>query len=66
MDRICRAAKSAYYQAEIEQHVDNPKALFRITDSLMNKPKVTKLPKHDDPKVLANDFVSFFPKRLGS
>ena len=57
MDRICRAAKSAYHQAEIAKHIDNPKALFRITDSLLNKTKVTKLPKHDDPKILANYFV---------
>ena len=64
VDRICRTATSAYYQAEIEEHINNPKALFRITDSLMNKPKVTTLPKHGDPKVLANDFVSFFSETI--
>ena len=58
MDRICSTAKSVYIQAKNEQDIDNPKALFSITDSLMNKPK------HDDPKVLENDYVFFFPKDL--
>ena len=41
----------------------NAKALFRITDSLINKP-VTKFPKHNDPKILADDFVFFFPEKI--
>ena len=64
VDNICRTAKSANFQAETEQHIYNPKALFRITDLLTNKTKVTKLPKDNDPRTLPNDFVCFFSEKI--
>ena len=59
VDRICRAAKSAYYQAQIEQHVDNPKASFKITDS-MNKTshKITQTQWH--PQGTGKQFCFLF------
>ena len=57
VDYVCRTAKSACYQAEIERDIDNPKALFRITESFMNK--TTKWPEHHVHKIRANGFVCF-------
>jgi hypothetical protein len=62
--QLCKMAKVAYYQAEIMDNAKNPKALFKITDTLMHKKADVKLPCHTDPQNLANEFITFFSDKI--
>ena len=41
-----------------------PKALFNITDRLLNKAKLRILPEHNDVKQLVDDFVEYFDTKI--
>ena len=64
VSKMCHDAKCHYYQNEITTNSQNPKALFRITDRLLNKAKVAVLPEHANAETLANDFVEYFDTKI--
>ena len=64
VNQLCKDAMSSYYRSKIEECGNDTKALYRLTDSLMYKNQNTKLPSHDDPTELANDFVAFFSDKV--
>ena len=51
-----------YYSNLIDQCAGDSRKLFRVVNSLFQKPLVTALPEHDDPTKLANEFGTFFVK----
>jgi len=55
-----------YFSDLIDQCAGDSRKLFRVVNSLSREPPVTALPEHDDPTKLANEFDTFFVKKLKS
>ena len=53
-----------YYSNLIDQYADESRKLFRVVNSLSREPLETALPEHDDPTKLANEFGTFFLKKI--
>ena len=64
VNNLCRQAKSDYYKAKIEDCAGDQRSLFRLTNQLMHRQRNVRLPTHEDPNVLANDFVQFFVDKI--
>ena len=47
-----------------DQCAGDSRKLFRVVNSLSREPLVTALPEHDDPTKLANEFGTFFVKKI--
>ncbi len=56
-------AKTAYYSDQILECGRDQKALFTITNKLLNR-NVTKLPSCETPEQLAETFADFFTKKI--
>ena len=63
MNTLCRGLKCAYYQAEISSTADS-KGLYKFTNALLHNSNITSLPDHDEPGVLAQEFVDFFGNKV--
>ena len=59
-----RQAKSKYYSGIIEEHSKDPKALFRVTNSLLGKCKASPLPPGYTPIQLAEQFSDYFINKV--
>ena len=57
---LLRESKRKYYSDLIDECGGNTRKLFYVVHSLTNKSDDNKLPPHDDPRKLADDFGEFF------
>ena len=57
-------ARVNYYSNQIDQYAGDPRKLFRVVNSLCREPLETALPEHTDPTKLANEFGTFFLKKI--
>ena len=64
LNQLCQSAKSSYYQQQISECGNDAIAMFKITDTLMNKKQESVLPSHECSKAPANDIVSFFSEKI--
>ena len=53
---LCKKAKTAYYKDKINECANDSKALFRLSNSLLQKSTNNVLPSHTSTKDLANSF----------
>ena len=53
-----------YHSNLIEQCAGDSRKLFRVVNSLSREPLETALPEYDDPTKLANEFGTFFLKKI--
>ena len=61
---LIKSARVNYYSNLIHQCAGDSRKLFRVVNSLSRKPLVTALPEHDDPSKRANEFGTFFVKKI--
>ncbi len=61
---LIKSARVNYYSNLIHQCAGDSRKLFRVVNSLSWKPLVTALPEHDDPSKRANEFGTFFVKKI--
>jgi len=61
---ILEKAKTSYYNAELNECRSNPRALYKIINSLSGSDVVKPLPPHDDPATLADEFATFFHDKV--
>ena len=59
-----RKTKISYYSDLVDECSDNSKKLFRVINSLTKQKSSESLPPHDDPLMLANEFGSFFCRKI--
>ena len=59
-----KSARVNYYSNPIDQCAGDSRKLFRVVNSLSREPLETALPEHDDPTKLANEFGTFFLKKI--
>ena len=55
---------SELFKSVLDQCAGDSRKLFRLDNSLSKKPLETVLLKHDDPTKLANQFGTFFFKKI--
>ena len=53
-----------HYSNLIDQCAGDSRKLFRVVNCLSKEPIVTSLPEHDDLTKLANEFGTFFVKKI--
>ena len=53
-----------YYSNLIDQCAGDSRKLFRVVNSLSREPLQMALPEHNDPTKLANEFGTFFLKKV--
>ena len=59
-----RKTKISYYSDLIDECSGNSKKLFRVMNSLTKQKSSESLPPHYDPPILANEFGSFFGRKI--
>ena len=59
-----KSARVNYYSNLIDQCAGDSPKLFCVVNSLSREPLETVLPEHDDPTKLANEFSTFFLKKI--
>ena len=59
-----KSARVNYYSNPIDQCAGDSRKLFRVVNSLSREPLESALPEHDDPTKLANEFGTFFLKKI--
>ena len=59
-----KSASVTYYSNFIDLYAGDSRKLFRVVNSLCTEPLETALPEHTDPTKLANEFGTFFLKRI--
>ena len=59
-----KSARVNYYSNLIDQCAGDSRKLFRVVNSLCREPLETALPEHTDPTKLANEFGTFFLKKI--
>ena len=64
--KLCSEAKRKYYNGRVLGAENNSKELFKVANSLLNKPKSTSLPSHTTEKDLANKFGHFFNNKIAN
>ena len=57
-------AKTSYFTKKVEESIDNPNALFRLTRNMMGNSEETNLPLHTCKRTMANDFSSLFYNKI--
>ena len=63
-DQLCHAKNHAINL--IDQCAGDSRKLFRVVNSLSREPLETAPPENDDPTKLADEFGTFFLKKLNS
>ena len=61
---LLKSARVDYYSNLIDQCAGDSCKLFCVVNSLSKEPLETALPEHDDPTKLANEFGTFFLKKI--
>ena len=61
---LLKSARVSYYSNPIDQCPGDSRKLFRAVNSLSREPFETALPEHDDPTKLADEFGTFFLKKI--
>ena len=61
---LLKSARVNYYSNLIDQCAGDSRKLFRVVNSLSREPLETALPEYDDPTKLANEFGTFFLKKI--
>jgi exonuclease III len=56
--------KAEDLSAKISKTKGNSKAMFKVLNSSMNRKQELPLPHHNDPKILANEFNTFFDNKI--
>ena len=64
LNKLCSEVKRKYYNGEVLSAENNSKELFKVANSLLNKPRSTSLPSHTAEKDLANKFGQFFSNKI--
>ena len=59
-----KSARLNCYSNLIDQCAGDSRNLFRVVNSLCREPLETALPEHIDPTKLANEFGTFFLKKI--
>ena len=59
-----KSARVNYYSNLIDQCAGDSRKLLRVVNSLCREPLETALPEHTDPTKLANEFGTFFLKKI--
>ena len=59
-----KSARVNYYSNLIDQCAGDSRKSFRVVNSLCREPLETALPEHTDPTKLANEFGTFFLKKI--
>ena len=59
-----KSARVNYYSNLIDQCAGDSRKLFRLVNSLCREPLETTRPKHTDPTKLANEYGTFFLKKI--
>ena len=59
-----KSARVNFYSNLIDQCAGDSRKLFRLVNSLCREPLETTRPKHTDPTKLANEFGTFFRKKI--
>lgn len=49
---------------DISKNRSNSKALFKLINARLNRKQETPLPDHDDSKMLADEFITFFDEKI--
>lgn len=66
MNKMCAEAKRRYYRWKIKENVNNKKALFSITNTLLLKKRDNSLPHTTFEQLLVNNFAHFFTDRIAN
>ena len=61
---LLRETKIKYYSDLVDECAGNSKKLFRVIKSLSKQESPKNLPPYDDPFILANEFGSFFCRKI--
>ena len=61
---VLRMAKRDRFAAVIEEHANNPRAIFATLDCLLYRKKDRSLPRHQHPLQLAKSFKDFFYTKI--
>ena len=64
VNEMCTAAKTAYYNKEIEDTKTDSKRLFKLSNNLLYKSKNDSLPSHCSEKDMANKFGQYFSDKI--
>ena len=64
VNNMCNPAKIEHYNAKINEHGNNSKALFQFANTLLHKDKNKKLPTHTCKEHLENQFTSYFSDKI--
>ena len=62
VNHLIEHSKKNFYSSKVD--TADQKSLFKIVDTLMNKPKKSSLPSHDSAKELADRFCDFFSTKI--
>ncbi len=62
--RLVIDSKLAYFRTKITECGSDRKVLYRLLDRCLITKKVTRLPRHSSPLVLANEFSCFFQDKI--
>jgi hypothetical protein len=64
VNKLVCETKREYLSKKIDEHVNDQKALFKITDTLLHKNVATPLPSHTSSDELANRFADYFTDKI--
>ena len=62
--KLIETEKAAFYNEKIHECEGDQKKLFSIIDKLLNRGSSSKLPQHDNPEDLVNEFSDFFDNKI--
>lgn len=64
VNNLLEAYKSNHLSKKIQQHKGNSKALFKVINSCLHRKQQSPLPDATDDKILANEFNTYFSKKI--
>ena len=64
VDSMCEKETSDHYRNIIHENASDQKQLFKITNKLMHRNDVQKLPSHDSTEELADRFADYFIDKI--
>ena len=63
-NQLLRNTKAKHFTAKLSEAGRDSKAVQRVFNEILLKDKEVKLPRHDDPKALADRFADFFSNKV--
>ena len=64
VNELCIETKRKYYNDRVLAAENNSKELFKVANTLLNKPTCTSLPSHTAERDLANKFGQYFTEKI--